>query len=82
MRFSILTKGHAISESSRSDAILVSYLRWINTLFDEKIAGSIHFTPGNAYTTCDNGNRSGIHWDLVQIQRPEYGGGEITMDGS
>ncbi len=52
-----------------------------NTLFDEKIAGSIHFTPGNAYTTCDNGNRSGIHWDLVQIQTPEYGGGEIYMDG-
>lgn len=53
-----------------------------NTLFDEKIAGSIHFTPGNAYTTCDNGNRSGIHWDLVQIQRPEYGGGKIYMDGA
>ncbi len=52
-----------------------------NTLFDEKIAGSIHLTPGNAYTTCDNGNRSGIHWDLVQIQTPEYGGGEIYMDG-
>ncbi len=52
-----------------------------NTLFDEKIAGSIHFTPGNAYTSCDNGNRSGIHWDLVQIQTPEYGGGEIYMDG-
>ena len=52
-----------------------------NTLFDEKIAGSIHFTPGNAYTNCDNGNRSSIHWDLVQIQTPPYGGGEIWMDG-
>ena len=52
-----------------------------NTLFDEKIAGSIHFTPGNAYTNCDNNNRSSIHWDLVQIQTPEYGGGEIWMDG-
>ena len=52
-----------------------------NTLFDEKIAGSIHFTPGNAYETCDNGNRSAIHWDLVQIQTPDYGGGEIYIDG-
>jgi aminopeptidase len=52
-----------------------------NTLFDEKIAGSIHFTPGNAYDDCDNGNRSSVHWDLVQIQTPAYGGGEIWMDG-
>jgi len=52
-----------------------------NTLFDEKIAGSLHFTPGNAYENCDNGNRSAVHWDLVQIQTPEYGGGEIWMDG-
>ncbi|HCG64499.1 MAG: aminopeptidase [Spirochaetes bacterium GWC2_52_13] len=52
-----------------------------NTLFDEKIAGSIHFTPGNAYAECDNGNRSDVHWDLVQIQTPEYGGGEVWIDG-
>jgi aminopeptidase len=50
------------------------------TLFDEKIAGSIHFTPGNAYDDCFNGNRSAIHWDLVYIQTPEYGGGEIYFD--
>jgi len=50
-------------------------------LFDEKIAGSIHFTPGNAYEDADNSNRSNIHWDLVYIQRPEYGGGEIYFDG-
>lgn len=50
-------------------------------LFDEKIAGSFHFTPGNAYDEADNGNRSKIHWDLVQIQRPEYGGGTISFDG-
>ncbi len=49
-------------------------------LFDEKIAGSLHLTPGNAYTVADNGNRSQIHWDLVLIQRPEYGGGEIWFD--
>ncbi len=51
------------------------------TLFDEKIAGSFHFTPGNAYTEADNGNRSALHWDLVCIQRPEYGGGSIELDG-
>ncbi|HYG58228.1 MAG TPA: aminopeptidase [Symbiobacteriaceae bacterium] len=52
-----------------------------DTLFDEKIAGSFHFTPGQAYKLADNGNRSAIHWDLVCIQRPEYGGGEIYLDG-
>ena len=50
-------------------------------LFDEKIAGSFHFTPGQAYDEADNGNRSRIHWDLVCIQTPEYGGGEIYFDG-
>lgn len=52
-----------------------------DTLFDEKISGSLHFTPGQAYEDCDNGNRSAVHWDLVLIQRPEYGGGEIYFDG-
>jgi aminopeptidase len=53
-----------------------------DTLFDEKIAGSFHFTPGQAYKgVADNGNRSQIHWDIVCIQRPEYGGGEIRFDG-
>ncbi len=50
-------------------------------LFDEKIAGSFHFTPGQAYEIADNGNRSQVHWDLVNIQRKEYGGGEIYFDG-
>ncbi|MBI5386495.1 MAG: aminopeptidase [Verrucomicrobia bacterium] len=49
-------------------------------LFDEKIAGSLHFTPGQAYEDCDNGNRSAVHWDMVLIQRPEWGGGEIWFD--
>ncbi len=49
-------------------------------LFDEKICGSIHFTPGNCYEEASNGNTSVIHWDLVWIQRPEYGGGEIYFD--
>jgi aminopeptidase len=52
-----------------------------NILFDEKIAGSFHFTPGAAYEKeADNGNRSAIHWDMVCIQTPEYGGGEIRFD--
>src|ERR1043166_3514537 len=50
-------------------------------LFDEKIAGSFHFTPGQAYEEADNGNRSQVHWDMVSIQRPDYGGGEIYVDG-
>jgi aminopeptidase len=50
-------------------------------LFDEKIAGSFHFTPGQAYEEADNGNRSQVHWDLVSIQRADYGGGEIHFDG-
>lgn len=52
-----------------------------DTLFDEKIKGSFHFTPGDAIEESDNGNRSSIHWDIVNIQRPEYGGGEIWFDG-
>ena len=51
-----------------------------NILFDEKIMGSIHFTPGNCYDDAYNGNKSAIHWDLVLIQTPEYGGGEIWFD--
>jgi aminopeptidase len=51
-----------------------------DTLFDEKINGSFHFTPGSSYDDCNNGNKSAIHWDLVNIQRPEYGGGEIYFD--
>jgi aminopeptidase len=50
-------------------------------LFDEKIAGSFHFTPGQAYEEADNGNRSQVHWDMVSIQRPDYGGGELYFDG-
>ncbi|NLC45068.1 MAG: aminopeptidase [Clostridiales bacterium] len=49
-------------------------------LFDEKIAGSFHFTPGSCYEECDNGNKSAVHWDLVNIQTPEYGGGEMYFD--
>lgn len=50
-------------------------------LFDEKIGGSFHFTPGQCYEEASNGNKSQIHWDLVCIQREDYGGGEIAFDG-
>ena len=49
-------------------------------LFDEKIAGSIHFTPGSCYDEASNGNKSGIHWDMVMLQTPQVGGGEIWFD--
>jgi len=51
-----------------------------DTLFDEKIAGSFHLTPGQCYKEAPNGNESAIHWDLVLIQRADYGGGEIWFD--
>lgn len=51
-----------------------------DTLFDEKVKGSFHYTPGTALEESDNGNRSNIHWDIVNIQTPEYGGGEIYFD--
>ena len=50
-------------------------------LFDEKIAGSFHFTPGRCYEEASNGNHSEIHWDLVCIQRSDFGGGTIAFDG-
>ena len=49
-------------------------------LFDEKIAGSLHYTPGQAYDDPGNGNKSAVHWDMVLIQRPEWGGGEVWFD--
>lgn len=49
-------------------------------LYDEKILGSLHFTPGKCYADCDNGNKSAIHWDMVLIQREDFGGGEIYFD--
>ena len=50
-------------------------------LFDEKIRGSFHFTPGQCYEETENGNRSQVHWDMVSIQREDYGGGTIRFDG-
>ncbi len=51
-----------------------------DTLFDEKIMGSIHLTPGSSYDDAFNGNKSSVHWDLVFVQRPEFGGGDIYFD--
>lgn len=52
----------------------------LDTLFDEKIGGSLHLALGNAYDECDNGNRSRVHWDLVLLQRSEQGGGDVWFD--
>ncbi len=53
----------------------------LDTLFDEKIMGSIHMALGNAYDDAPNGNKSGVHWDIVLAQTEEMGGGEIRFDG-
>ena len=53
----------------------------LDILFDEKISGSFHFTPGQAYEEADNGNKSQVHWDMVSIQRTDWGGGSILFDG-
>lgn len=50
-------------------------------LFDEKMTGAIHLTPGNEIWKTGNGNRSMIHWDIVYSQLPQHGGGEIWFDG-
>lgn len=51
-------------------------------LFDEKIGGSWHMALGQCYDEAPNGNTSGLHWDLVQIQRADCGGGTIEFDGA
>ncbi len=85
-----LKKLHRILESDEGSSFVGEWSMGCNPrilhpmrdiLFDEKIAGSFHLTPGNAYDEADNGNRSKVHWDLVQIQRPDYGGGTIAFDG-
>lgn len=53
-----------------------------DTLFDEKIAGSFHMALGQCYEEAPNGNESALHWDLVSMQRPENGGGEIYFDNA
>ena len=53
----------------------------LDPIFDEKIYGSFHLKPGNSYEAADNGNRSSVLWNLVSIQLPNWGGGEIYFDG-
>jgi len=52
----------------------------MSILFDEKISGSFHFTPGDSYDDAPNGNKSTVHWGIVSVQTPEYGGGAILFD--
>lgn len=49
-----------------------------NTLFDEKMEGTIHLALGNSYPATGGTNRSAIHWDLVKDLRA---GGKIFLDG-
>ena len=81
IRFSIPIRARVTSANSHSALIRTFSQPMRDILFDEKIAGSFHFTPGQAYEEADNGNRSQVHWDMVNIQRPDYGGGEIYFDG-
>ena len=80
-----LGRGRRVAATSRLSRSSTARSRKIlnpmcDILFDEKIAGSLHLTPGQAYEECDNGNRSAVHWDMVLIQRPEWGGGEVWFD--
>jgi len=49
-----------------------------NTLFDEKIGGTVHFALGAGYPETGNNNQSGLHWDMVVDLRQ---GGYIEIDG-
>lgn len=49
-----------------------------NTLFDEKIGGTVHLAVGASYPETGGTNQSGLHWDMVCDLRP---GGRITADG-
>jgi aminopeptidase len=49
-----------------------------NTLFDEKINGSIHLALGQSYAKIGGQNTSSIHWDIVKDLRQ---GGGIELDG-
>ncbi len=50
-----------------------------NTLFDEKIGGTVHVALGAGYPETGNRNVSGLHWDMVCDLRK---GGEIYVDGT
>lgn len=48
-----------------------------NTLFDEKIAGTMHCALGEAYPNAGGTNHSAIHWDMVT----DMSQGRIVVDG-
>ena len=50
-----------------------------NTLFDEKMDGTVHLAVGNSYTDLGGVNQSAIHWDLVKDLR--LPGSRIELDG-
>jgi aminopeptidase len=50
----------------------------LNTLYDEKIGGTIHLALGRSYPETLGRNDSAIHWDLITDLRA---GGEILLDG-
>jgi aminopeptidase len=56
---------------------ITRYMR--NTLFDEKIDGSIHLALGQSYSSVGGQNTSAIHWDIVKDLRA---GGRIELDGA
>lgn len=49
-----------------------------NTLFDEKIGGTVHFALGKGYPETGNTNESAVHWDMVVDLRR---GGYVEIDG-
>ncbi len=49
-----------------------------NTLFDEKIGGTLHMALGRSYPETGGVNESALHWDMVYDMRD---GGEVTVDG-
>ena len=49
-----------------------------NTLFDEKIGGTVHVALGAGYPETGNSNESGLHWDMVVDM---HNGGKIFADG-
>ena len=49
-----------------------------NTLFDEKIEGTIHLAIGTGFPQLGGLNKSAIHWDIVKDLRA---GGRIELDG-
>lgn len=50
----------------------------LSTLFDEKMAGTVHLALGSSYPETGGTNKSALHWDLICDLRK---GGSLTLDG-